>query len=209
MTTTLHPRRLLTALLGSAALAVACSQGQPEGTAPSRFAAAGGGQAEKAVRAFCEKSYDAAGPGSLRLPALPEQPLPVAQPGVATGGGWRWVNLWATWCTPCVEEFPLLRRWIDSLRKDGVQVQLELWSADDDPALLASALRRGELPGQQHWLGGNEAMLTVLVGVQAGKGAALPVHLFVDAQGQLRCLRVGAVHEADYGAIKALLTSGS
>ncbi|MFH1809102.1 MAG: TlpA disulfide reductase family protein [Pseudomonadota bacterium] len=195
-------------VLASLTLTACPDDKEAPGSAPSRFAGVNSDQNARAIRAFCEKSFAAKGAGSLRLPELPEKALPVARPAVATARGWRWINLWATWCTPCVEEMPLLQRWLDSLTRDGVAVKIELWSADDDQEALAQALRERKLPGEQHWLGGNEALSKVLEAVQAGQGAALPVHLFVDDQNQLRCLRVGSVHEADYGAIKTLLTSG-
>jgi hypothetical protein len=33
----------------------------------------------------------------------------------------------------------------------------------------------------------------------------IPVHALVDASGWLRCVRVGAIHEQDYAAVKGLL----
>jgi cytochrome c biogenesis protein CcmG, thiol:disulfide interchange protein DsbE len=32
------------------------------------------------------------------------------------------INFWATWCAPCVREFPLLRRTLDQHRADGLVV---------------------------------------------------------------------------------------
>jgi hypothetical protein len=36
-------------------------------------------------------------------------------------------------------------------------------------------------------------------------GAGLPQHVFVGADGHVRCTRAGAISEADYGAIAELL----
>ncbi len=43
----------------------------------------------------------------------------------------RWVNVWATWCRPCVEEMPMLVEWKDRLRGDGIDVELLFVSADE------------------------------------------------------------------------------
>ena len=49
--------------------------------------------------------------------------------------GWRWVNLWATWCTPCVEEMALLRQWRDGFARDGAPVAFDVQaSAEGDVA---------------------------------------------------------------------------
>jgi thiol-disulfide isomerase/thioredoxin len=125
----------------------------------------------------------------------------------AAARGWRWINLWATWCTPCMEEIPLLGRWQRGLGKDGVDVTLELWSVDEDEALLREALKK-ELPGRVRWMKNFEDLPPILEGMGIGGDAALPIHLLVDGDGMLRCVRVGAVHDEDYGAIKSILSGG-
>ena len=51
------------------------------------------------------------------LPVLQEERRQLHRSVVEQDGGaspsasaWTWLNLWATWCTPCVEEMDLLRR---------------------------------------------------------------------------------------------------
>ena len=39
------------------------------------------------------------------------------------------------------------------------------------------------------------------------KDTAIPVHALVDPQGNLRCVRVGAVGANDYGTIKSIIGS--
>ena len=39
-------------------------------------------------------------------------------PGDTATHGWGWVNVWATWCAPCIEEMPRIAAWEERLRKD-------------------------------------------------------------------------------------------
>ena len=40
------------------------------------------------------------------------------------------------------------------------------------------------------------------------RGAAIPIHVFVDPQQRVRCVRVGAVSEPDYKTVEHLLQGG-
>src|SRR5262245_40253868 len=53
------------------------------------------------IAGFCDV-HSATGQGKKLV--LPE--LRSAAP--EAGAGWRWINVWATWCKPCVEELPML-----------------------------------------------------------------------------------------------------
>jgi len=124
-------------------------------------------------------------------------------------GGWTWVNLWATWCRPCVEELALLDRWQEALAKDGHPIAVELWSVDDGEADLAAWLKKGPMPGNVKWLAGGAADLpAVLKSFAVAETSPIPVHALLDPQGALRCVRVGAVHDEDYAAIKAIVSGG-
>jgi thiol-disulfide isomerase/thioredoxin len=167
-----------------------------------RQAAAAGAQT-----AFCERSYPAGGEGSRRWAAPPLRPVPGAPGGAPpAAGAWRWVNLWATWCTPCVEEMVLLGRWRDGFSRDGVPVAFELLSVDDGDAAsaLAAARARG-LPGPVSWLRSPDDLPPLLDALGVDRGAAIPIHALVDPSGWLRCVRVGAVHEQDWAPVKALV----
>jgi thiol-disulfide isomerase/thioredoxin len=96
------------------------------------------------------------------------------------------VNLWATWCPPCVREMPVLH-----------QAQLER------PGVNFVFLNQGE-SGEQvsAWLQArNLPMRNVLIDAnwQAGaafKQRALPTTLFFDAKGRLVSTRVGELSPA-------------
>jgi thiol-disulfide isomerase/thioredoxin len=201
-------------LLGLA-LASGCRDPAPPATeaVPERFAGVRKPRAspEIAQSAFCERSYPAGGEGARRYAAPPERALPGSTDREGSGGtragGWTWVNLWATWCAPCVEEMDLLRRWRDGFSRDGLQVGFELVSIDEDAERERDlvAWRTKGLPGPIRWLRSEGDLGPFLDSLGVARDAMIPVHALVDASGWVRCVRVGAVHEQDYAMVKALL----
>lgn len=127
-------------------------------------------------------------------------------PAPARGGrGWQWVNVWATWCKPCVEEMPRLRAWRDRLAERGVDVELRFISADaSDEEVVAFRTRHPEIPETLR-LADAEVLPEWLkqLGLDAG---GLPVHVFVDPAGRARCLRASGVNDSDYPAVEALFS---
>ena len=187
------------------AVLAACEE-KPAGPPPSRFDSVKKAQASTAANNFCEKQWPAA-EGVKRFIEPPERAIPNApQPTAPKQKMWKWVNLWATWCHPCVEEMALLGKWKSSLEKDGIPLDMELWSVDDDAAALTGWLQKTPMPGRVRWVRSVDDLPAVLEGLGAEKASAIPVHALVDGNGNLRCLRVGAVHDEDYGAIKAMLS---
>jgi thiol-disulfide isomerase/thioredoxin len=103
------------------------------------------------------------------------------------------VNFWATWCTPCRDEIPLLQ----ALRKERAADRLEVVgiAIDERAAVLKYAADIGmEYP--------------ILIGEQDGYEAAerfgvalvLPFSVFADSQGRIVTLKIGELHanEAAY-----------
>ncbi|MFN8640335.1 MAG: hypothetical protein U0802_01220 [Candidatus Binatia bacterium] len=196
------------AVLVAACVLAACDPAPPETPAPARFAAGAKEANGRAAAAFCEKQWPAApAPGRRALGEIPERPVPGGAPGPAGGAAWTWINLWATWGLPCVEEMRLLARWQRSLAQDGVGVDLQMWSVDEDQAALIDYLRTNTVPGRVRWLRAQDDLPVALAALGADRTAGVPVHALVDRDGNLRCLRVGAVHDEDYGAVKALLST--
>jgi thiol-disulfide isomerase/thioredoxin len=197
----------LACALGLACFVAACESGAPEGSAPARFDSVKKEPSTKPAAAFCDKQWPAA--EARKYTEIPERPIPGGPAAAAARRGvWKWVNLWATWCLPCVEEMGLLARWKTSLEKDGIAVDIELWSVDEDEAKLVQYLKTVTVPGRVHWLRAPEDLPAVLESLGADQTAGIPVHALVDGNGNLRCLRVGSVHDEDYGAVKTLLGSG-
>lgn len=206
--------RAVTVLWLGVALLAACREGSPTAVAavPERFAGVRKQPASGTTPegAFCEKSYPAGGEGARRYVAPPRRQIPGAPEATpaseATEAGWTWVNLWATWCAPCVEEMELLARWRDGLSRDGMQVRFELLSIDDgERGEDLAAWRSKAVPGAIGWLRSEGDLGPLLDALGVERGAMIPIHALVDASGWLRCVRVGAVHEQDYAAVKAVL----
>jgi thiol-disulfide isomerase/thioredoxin len=181
-------------------------EGEARRAPPARFEAV---RAEEATTGagFCEKAFPA-GAKRYVVPPLRSLPAGARAAPAAEEGGWTWVNVWATWCTPCIEEMALLARWQDALAREGHPFRLELLSADDpaDGEALAKAIDRG-LPGSVSWLRGPDDLGPYLDALGVSRNAALPIHALVDPRGQLRCVRVGAIHDRDYGVVKRLLVA--
>lgn len=156
---------------------------------------------DDAVTGFCDRDDPAATARTFSLPALDG-----AVPAHATG--WVWLNVWATWCGPCVAEMPMIRKWAQQLEAEGVDVVLRFLSVD------AAA---SDLDGYRKTHADAPATLRIkefaLVGgfldsVGLPQSSAIPIHLFVDPQDKLRCVRTGAINEPDYPIVKRILTSG-
>lgn len=189
-----------------AALLCACDE-KPKGEAPSRFA----GVTQKPVAAdapaFCEKTWEPGKGPQVALPALrplgPEAAAPSAK-------GWRWVNVWATWCVPCVEEMGLLGNWHDALARDGLPVSFELLSVDEPDAeeKLKGWLKK-DLPGAVKWVRSTSEVGPWLESIGAAKDSPIPIHALFAPDGRLRCTRVGALHAQDYGSVRALIASAA
>jgi len=178
------------ALLALVLLAAACDE-KSEGPAPERFASVKK-KADTKASTFCEKTF-AAGEKKWAAPKT-DGPFSEAK-------GWRWVNLWATWCKPCVEEMGLLNMWNEQL-----DVTIDLLSIDEPDADLES-WKKKNLPGQITRIASQDDFTKLLEGLGLDKNAAIPIHLLVDPKGDVRCIRVGSIKQENYGAVRELVSS--
>src|SRR5436190_16752286 len=106
-------------------LACACDNGGDKPSVPaSRVDVAKTSQRQGAtVEAFCDVHPSADKAAAFAWPAS----ITNAPPAAKT---WRWINVWATWCKPCVEEIPRLVRWKSKLAAAGRTVDLAFVSVD-------------------------------------------------------------------------------
>jgi len=157
-----------------------------------------GKSAKKAVdtKAFCDVQFDAGKGPKLTIPKLVGGELAASAPT------WRWINIWATWCKPCTEEMPRLAKWRERL---GGKYELAFVSVDENEADLAAFRKEHpEIPASPRLADpAKQADWFVALGLDGG--APVPIHVFVDATGRVRCARAGGVREQDFAAIEKLL----
>jgi thiol-disulfide isomerase/thioredoxin len=179
---------------------VACDSGKSD-PLPSRVNGAKVGASQQvSTDAFCDVHFTGDQGPKLAFPEVTPQALP-------DSSGWRWLNVWATWCKPCVEELPRLARWQSKLKTAGHPFELQFVSideSDDDigafkkahaDAPIAGTVRLKDLAKQSAWfkdlgLDGNPP---------------IPIHVFVAPSGHIRCARAGGIREQDYAAVERLL----
>ena len=191
------------ALLVVVGLALTGCDEKPAGPAPSRFASVKKSTKVSAT-AFCEKSYPAGGESSKRFVPAMLRPFGAA-PEKATG--WRWVNVWATWCKPCVEEMGVLNRWREAFSREGLPLTFELLSIDEADAKPALEDWSGkQLPGPISWVRSEQDFGSFLDALGLEHGVSIPIHVLVDPKGMVRCVRVGAIHEQNYGSVRDLIS---
>ena len=180
----------------------ACDE-KPEGPPPSRFASVKKTTQAASAKAFCDSSYPAAGETSKRF--VPAAVREFGKEG-AKSKGWTWVNVWATWCKPCVEEMGVLNAWRDAFARENLVLSFELLSIDETEARpLLEAWSGKNLPGPIRWIRSEEDFGSFLDSLGVPRTASIPIHVLVDPKGMVRCVRVGAIHEQNYGAVRDLI----
>lgn len=193
------------ALLGLLLALAGCDE-KPAGPTPERFASVKK-NLSKSQAQFCEKSFPAQGEGSRKY--LPAATRPFGAEEKAPAKGWLWVNAWATWCKPCVEEMGVLNRWKEAIAREGLPLSFELLSIDETSAKAElEQWQSKNLPGPIRWLRAEEDFRPFLEALGIDRNSAIPVHALVDPAGMLRCVRVGAIHEQNYGAVRDLISGG-
>jgi thiol-disulfide isomerase/thioredoxin len=177
---------------------LACSGADPAAPQPVRSRVDAVKAVPKAVDldAFCDSQPDP--PIELVLP-------PLDGPAPADGPGWRWVNVWATWCGPCVAEMPMLAGWRDQLVEKGVAVELVFLSVDDERAKVDRFVKQHPEARGGVRIADVDELEPWLPKVGLDPGVVLPVNLFADPSGNIRCIRTGAVSDHDLAAVEALL----
>lgn len=183
--------------------AAACNQKHEAPVVSSRYEAVKAAAVSSSH--WCDATFASAAP-RLTLPPLAPAPSGMARASLPKGKR-VWVNLWATWCKPCLREMPLLLKWRDDLRKDGIDVEVLFLSLDDDADTLGAFLaQRKDLPAALVARAASQAEYQQWVKAYLKDPTTpIPIHLLAASDGGLRCIRSGSLREGDYPAAKAAL----
>lgn len=167
---------------------------------PSRAEGAKVAQGQKpTTESFCDvHKTDDSGP-LLELPPVGEVKV------TAKPGEWTWLNVWATWCKPCVEEMPRIARWREKLAGNGAKLGVQFLSLDDSDEAVAQfgkahadaprSARLADPKSQQAWF----------KSLGLDENPTIPIHVFVSPTGHIRCVRAGSINEKDYASVELLL----
>jgi thiol-disulfide isomerase/thioredoxin len=101
------------------------------------------------------------------------------------------LNFWATWCAPCVEEFPLINSFYNQNRANGWQV---IGLALDKVAPVQSFLRAYpvDFPIGMAGLAGGELSRSL-----GNLGGSLPFTVVVGASGEILARKMGRLTAED------------
>lgn len=176
-------------------LAACGNDGKEPPAARSESAKVAGKQAAT-VDEFCDFYAKDETPG----PTLTWAPLADGKQPPGPAKGWRWLNLWATWCKPCVEELPRLAKWKSQLG----DIDMQFVSLDDNLADV-DAFRKAH-PGTPETFRIADAEKINDWTTQLGLTGSppIPIHVFIDPQNHVKCARAGNVREQDFAVIQKL-----
>jgi thiol-disulfide isomerase/thioredoxin len=119
-------------------------------------------------------------------------------------GHWTWINFFASWCAPCKEEMPRLR---DFQQKLAPSLEVAFVSLDDDERLLKRFLDAQAGSGVRGalWLPPGKPREGWLSTFALKDPPELPAHVLVDPAGKVRCVLGGAIDDADFPRIAAIV----
>lgn len=191
-------------VLLSLCLLAACDEpGSAAGAPPpptSRVEAVAAKQSGDLLKEFCDVRAEPGQGKAFHFPAVES-----GAPAAPAQDSFMWLNLWATWCKPCVEEMPRLAGWQKQLTAKGKALDLRFVSVDEDAQAVPTF--RSAHPGMPETLHiADPSQLAPLVAdLGLDSGAGLPIHVFVEKGGHIRCVRAGAVLDSHFDTIASML----
>jgi thiol-disulfide isomerase/thioredoxin len=184
------------------AIAAACSackseKNSPGDPLPSRVVVVRAkGDNDETAASFCDVLKSGA---RFTLPEL------VGTPPKWDRSSFHWITIWATWCKPCIEEMPMLAAFEKSLQKAGKRVSLLFISVDEEPEALQRFYQSRPTFPRSERLRNPDALPGFLKSLGLGEETGLPIHVFVNPEGRIACVRAAAVSRNHFDVISGLL----
>jgi thiol-disulfide isomerase/thioredoxin len=148
---------------------------------------------------FCDVRAEPGQGKPFRFPALEGGAAAPAQQGV------RWVNVWATWCKPCVEEMPMISTWQKQLATEGKRLDVQFVSVDESAELVQAFRAQHPALPPSFRLADPTALAAFVAELGLDSGAGLPIHVFLEPDARIRCVRAGAITESHYAIVSSLM----
>jgi thiol-disulfide isomerase/thioredoxin len=102
------------------------------------------------------------------------------------------VHLWASWCRPCVSEWPAFAAWLRRVPADGVDVlNLSIDEAETRPAAEGVLARLGPLPGRS-LAASMDDVFPAIHALDPEWDGALPTTFLLDGDGRLALAQRGS-----------------
>ena len=136
-----------------------------------------GAMGSEALAALWATEFDTPAGETLAMKALQGRPLVI--------------NFWATWCTPCIEEMPLIDAFFRENESKGWQV---VGLAIDQPSRVRQFLTQFPVNYKIGLAGLNGTELSKMLGNDTG---GLPFTVVLDANGQLLQRKLGKLTPDD------------
>ncbi len=193
------------ALLSLALLPACPSEQKQKEPVRTRVEAVTSDKPKTSATNWCDVYYPANAAPRLELPAV----VPVAgatKPTTLPSDRFVWLNLWATWCKPCLRELPLVLGFGRQLQSDGVALENWFVSLDDNPDDVTEYLSRYPEFGREHSyrVRQPDRIAEWLQRYRLPADTSIPVSMLIMPGGNVRCIRTGSIHEGDYALIRSV-----
>ena len=111
------------------------------------------------------------------------------------------LNVWGSWCGPCVEEAPVLQRVYTTMRQEGRPVSFMGLDVKESPESAAAFVRAHQLTYPSLAFDGGRPLLGL-----KGQAPTVPATLVLDARGRLAARALGPISESTLtGMIQGVL----